>query len=81
MAPLSLVGRGVEGFRRLVDMDLLATVQGIAVQPRIDGITMKALPDGLVIGHPDGLHLSPPARKVKTKLTEPRGFMKFLDFS
>ena len=65
VAPLSLVGRGVEGFRRLVDMDLLATVQGIAVQPRIDGVTMKALPDGLVIGHPDGLRLSPPAPKTK----------------
>ena len=73
VVPLSLVGRGVEGFRRLVDMDVLATVQGVAVRPSIDGVAIDALPDGLVIGHPDGLRLSPPSEKPKPGRTSVAG--------
>ena len=51
--------RGVLNPQRFVEVNALASTQGIVVQPLADDILMQLEPDRVVIGRPSGLTLSP----------------------
>jgi tetratricopeptide (TPR) repeat protein len=56
--PVSEVGRGVEVPPQLVDFHMLASVQGLVLQPRIDDLATHIDENGVELTRPGGLELS-----------------------
>lgn len=59
VAPLPTPGQAVGEPRRFPDAELLPAYQGIVLRPLNDDLTMRPVREGLEIGAPGGLHLSP----------------------
>lgn len=53
-------GKGLRTGRRTVDLNLLPTAHGLAVETPTDDLTVKAEGDVVVLSRPRGLSLSPP---------------------
>ena len=58
VVPVMAAGEGVAGERSYALFRLLATVSGIVIEPRADGVAVESLPEGVEISSPDGLFLS-----------------------
>ena len=58
IVPSYSVGQGIAPARHMVELDLLASAQGIVIQPEVDGIAVSQQRNGLRIGTPEGLRLS-----------------------
>lgn len=58
VVPVMAAGEGVTSERSYALFRLLATVSGIVIEPRADGVAVKSLPEGVEISSPDGLFLS-----------------------
>lgn len=58
VVPLAQLSRGVDSARRFAEFMILASVQGIAVQPFADDLTLRTLPDGVAITRGGGLTIS-----------------------
>lgn len=54
-------GKGFADTRRTVDLTLLPTAQGLAVETPTDDLTIKAEGDLVTLSRPNGLTLSPPS--------------------
>jgi tetratricopeptide (TPR) repeat protein len=60
VVPVAQLSRGIDGERQYPELTLFGTAQGIALKTAADGLTIRSLPDGVAIGHPDGLYVTPP---------------------
>lgn len=60
IVPLAQLGRGVTQKRQYAEFTILESAQGIIISPKLDGIKITSLPDGLTIEHKNGLMLSAP---------------------
>lgn len=71
--PLFDAGFGSAPARRFVDVELLETVQGIALRPISDSISVRALRDGVEVTSLSGLRLSDPPseEEIGTQEVEP----------
>lgn len=61
IVPIEPLSRGIDGERTYPELSILASVQGVVVRPRLDGVEVRVLPDGLAITTEGGLLLSGPA--------------------
>ncbi|NYZ11777.1 tetratricopeptide repeat protein [Azospirillum sp. RWY-5-1] len=59
VAPLPTAGQAVSEPRRFPDAELLPAFQGVVVRPLNDDLAVRPVREGLEIGAPGGLHLSP----------------------
>jgi len=66
VVPLDAAGLGVEPGRRYAQLRLLPTVQGVAIEPLADGVTVVSDAGGVRITTESGLRLSPRARVTPT---------------
>jgi hypothetical protein len=57
IVPLATVGSGVAPARRLVDLEMIETAQGIVVRPIADTVAVRSLPDGVEITNLAGLNI------------------------
>lgn len=57
--------KGLPGERRLVDLTLLPTVQGLALTPTVDDLTVNISGDLVHISRPAGLRLSAPTDELQ----------------
>lgn len=64
VVPLPEPGQGVSPGRRFVDLELLATAQGVVVRPISDEVAVRSLRDGVEITSLSGLNLSPREDRV-----------------
>jgi hypothetical protein len=62
--PLAQAGLGQPVPRRLVDLELLASVQGVVWRPLEDRLTASLLDDAIELGRPGGLSLSVPSFRL-----------------
>ena len=60
VVPLAQLGRGIDGERQYADFHLLPTAQGIVAKPMTDGLTIRAIPDGITFVTPEGLNFTNP---------------------
>ncbi len=60
VVPVLPLGAGVYPGRTSPDVDLLATEQGIAMVPHVDGLDVRSSRSGVEVGLPGGLALTPP---------------------
>lgn len=58
-------GKGFADRRRMVDMTLLPTAQGLAVETLTDDLTIRAEGDLVTLSRPRGLTLSPPSMALE----------------
>ena len=65
-------GKGVSKGRRTVDLALLPTAHGLAVETPTDDLTVKAEGDIVTLSRPRGLRLSPPTVGLETAAAEAR---------
>lgn len=70
--PLATPGVGLPEARRLVDVYLLDSAQGVAFAAVSDGVTVSEAPSGVAITRPDGLRLSPPGRSAAASIPASR---------
>jgi tetratricopeptide (TPR) repeat protein len=76
MVPLTPLSRGIEAERRYSQFNLLGSVQGLVVQPLIDELEVRILPDGVAItaSKLSGLEVSKPLPgKTNEELVGRRG--------
>jgi hypothetical protein len=67
-------GLGVAEPHRYVELEVLASAQGVAVRPAADGVTVEASERGVTIGKPGGLRVSRDAdRARRAQSAVPRG--------
>jgi len=57
IVPLGAVGHGVAPVRRMVDLEILETAQGVAVRPIADTIAVRSLRQGVEITNLAGLNI------------------------
>ena len=57
--------KGLDSRREFVDLTLLPTVQGLAIEPIADGLAVTTDGDVVSIGMPNGLQLSPKAAQAE----------------
>ena len=57
IVPLTTVGRGVAPARRMIDLEMLETAQGVVVRPIADTVTVRSLRDGVEITNLAGLNI------------------------
>lgn len=74
LVPVAPLSRGIDGDRRYSELTMLATVQGIAMRPRLDGVEVRNLPDGVAFTVEGGLLLSGPAPRTGQESLNSRGF-------
>ncbi len=78
VVPVSAPGRGVNALRRFVQFSVLATSQGVAVQPTTRGVIVRPRRTGVSITNSDGLLMSrlmPNGKKGKGRgIAEPEMF-------
>lgn len=60
VVPLAGVPEAVATPRRYAQLSFLGALQGIVVRPRVDGVRVRTIRDGVEITSADGLKLSPP---------------------
>ena len=72
-------GSGVGEEQNLVDLQALATVQGIALRPISDDLRVTSGADGVQVTRPGGLLLSPGADRQLAR--EPGGLGRLFDFA
>ena len=76
MVPMTPLSRGIETERRYSQFNILGSVQGLVVQPLIDELEVRILPDGVAItaSKLSGLEVSKPLPgKVEDELVGRRG--------
>ncbi|MDA9975359.1 hypothetical protein N9F34_00770 [Alphaproteobacteria bacterium] len=76
IVPLTLLSRGIEPERQYTQFNILSSVQGLVVQPLIDELEVRVLPDGVAItaSKLSGLEVSKPLPgKVDEALVGRRG--------
>lgn len=49
VVPISPLSRGIDSFRQFAQFNILSSVQGLAIQPLIDELEVRVLPDGVAI--------------------------------
>ncbi|WP_299174207.1 hypothetical protein [uncultured Brevundimonas sp.] len=59
-------GKGFSGARSTVDLSLIPTAQGLAVETATDDLKIEAAGDLVTLSRPDGLTLSPPSATLET---------------
>ncbi|MFM2044986.1 MAG: hypothetical protein RLY86_3562 [Pseudomonadota bacterium] len=59
LVPLPEPGQGMAAPRRFREAELLETAQGLAIRPLHEGLTVRAVRDGVDLSVPGGLKLSP----------------------
>ena len=77
--------KGVPSPRRLVDADIYASTQGLALSPLAQDLTVLSDGDVVRIGRPSGLKLSdgveaPPLARAPTSLPQPTALPALVDF-
>lgn len=60
VVPLAQLGRGIDGERQYADFHLLPTAQGIVAKILTDGLSVRAIPDGITFVTPEGLNFTNP---------------------
>lgn len=58
VVPVAAAGRGIAPARRLVDLEMLATAQGVVVRPIADTIAVRTLREGIEVTNLAGLNLA-----------------------
>lgn len=58
VVPMAAPGYGTASDRRLAELQMVATLQGLVIDPSTDEITVRNVPTGIEITTPGGLHLS-----------------------
>lgn len=58
-------GKGFSGARSTVDLSLIPTAQGLAVETATDDLKIEAAGDLVTLSRPDGLTLSPPSAMLE----------------
>lgn len=66
VAPIAPLSRGIDGARNFSQLEVLGSIQGIAVRPEIDKLEVRVLPDGVAITSGKGLMLSRPVAPSAT---------------
>ncbi|MEQ8397680.1 tetratricopeptide repeat protein [Thalassobaculum sp.] len=74
MIPITTLSRGIDGDRTYPELTILASVQGVVVRPRLDGVEVRVLPDGVALTTEGGLLLSGPAPRTGSEAFSGRGF-------
>lgn len=74
LVPITTLSRGIDGDRSYPELTILASVQGLVVRPRRDGVEVRVLPDGVALTTDGGLLLSGPAPRSGTESFSGRGF-------
>ncbi|NQW11431.1 MAG: hypothetical protein HQ481_16315 [Alphaproteobacteria bacterium] len=74
LIPVTSLSRGIDGDRRYPELTLLATVQGVAMRPRLDGVEVRILPDGVAFTVENGLMLSGSTPRTSEDRFNARGF-------
>ena len=62
VVPVMPLGAGVYPGREAPEADILATLQGIAVVPNVDGLDVRPSRTGVSIGFPGGMKISQPGK-------------------
>ena len=67
--PVVPLGHGVSQVRRFPQFQLLPTIQGIVVHPRIDDLRVRTLRQGVELTSAGGLSVSPISARLRSDLT------------
>ena len=71
VVPVGAVGHGVARTRRLIDLEILETAQGVAVRPIADTIAVRSLRQGVEISNLAGLNIGTTPNPAESE--EPKG--------
>ncbi len=81
VVPVIPLGHGVSRTRTYPQLRLLATAQGVVVQPLIDTLRVRSLPDGIEITSDGDLSVSPVSREIQAgaRVGSPKGLTRLLE--
>jgi len=74
LVPITPLSRGVDGERSYPEVSILPSVQGVVVRPRLDGVEVSVLPDGIAVTVEGGLLLSGPSARANEDAFNGRRF-------
>ncbi len=79
VVPVAAAGEGVPARHLFVDVSVLQSAQGVAVQPIADGVVVTSMVTGVAITRPGGLRLSSAVDRVRAARAPPPSVERLFD--